>query len=111
MTSTDTGPRATTEAEAVQSFKAAVASADRVLVETKNALGEYDVNVFQASTARAAMPSPDAGEATHWAITSPTGTHIGLWDHLETAQSVFNNELNGSTLTPMRALTTSKGDT
>ena len=49
-------------------------------------------------------PMTVAEAATHWAITSPSGVHIGLWSSYETAKRVFDNEVNGSKLWPLRAL-------
>ncbi|WP_407473544.1 hypothetical protein [Sulfitobacter sp. PM12] len=49
-------------------------------------------------------PMTAAEAATHWAITSPSGVHIGLWSSYETAKRVFDNEVNGSKLWPLRAL-------
>ena len=51
-----------------------------------------------------ARPMTVAEAATHWAITSPSGVHIGLWSSYETAKRVFDNEVNGSKLWPLRAL-------
>ncbi|MGB1215059.1 MAG: hypothetical protein ACPG4X_16955 [Pikeienuella sp.] len=42
--------------------------------------------------------------ATYWAISSPTGVHIGLWDDERLARNVFKDCPDGSRLTPLRAL-------
>lgn len=50
-----------------------------------------------------AQPEPDV-KATHWAIHSPTGTLIGLWDVEYLARKTFLDCPKGSTLTALRAL-------
>jgi|TARA_R110002124_G_scaffold281306_1_gene455401 hypothetical protein len=60
-----------------------------------------DVEYIRADLAR---PMTVAEAETHWAITSPSGMHIGLWSSYETAKRVFDNEVNGSKLWPLRAL-------
>lgn len=63
-----------------------------------------DADVFEYVRADLARPMTVAEAATHWAITSPSGVHIGLWSSYETAKRVFDNEVNGSKLWPLRAL-------
>lgn len=57
MSKPETGhPQAASVIEQARSFEKAVWGADRVLVETKNALGEMDVDIVPGAIARLAWP-------------------------------------------------------